>query len=126
MEPSTMWTTLFLSRFFVFHPLVLLLSPHDKYAINHPLHHRPNHDRLNFIWDIEVRQFIAPTDYFLLIGIHPLSCKTYPAEFSNVFLHKRGAEALAAAHSDLRCYYNKITPTCGVPSFSDGTPQGSE
>jgi hypothetical protein len=37
---------------------------------------------LNSIWDIEVRQLVAPTDYFLLEKRRPLFCKTYPAKLS--------------------------------------------
>ncbi len=34
-------------------------------ALGHPAHHWPNHDRLNLIRDLEVRQPNTPTDYFL-------------------------------------------------------------
>ncbi len=27
----------------------------DSRALNHQAHHQPNHDRLNFMWDLEVR-----------------------------------------------------------------------
>ena len=35
-------------------------------VLSHPYHHRPNHDRLNFIRDLEDHQLNAPTDYFCL------------------------------------------------------------
>lgn len=35
MEPVNKWITAYLGRFWVFHPLVLLLSPHDKYATSY-------------------------------------------------------------------------------------------
>ena len=35
MEPVNNSISPYSSRFFVFHPLVLLLSPHDKYATSY-------------------------------------------------------------------------------------------
>lgn len=58
-------------------------AKHQRYRTeDHPYHHPPNHDRLNFIRDIEVLQSPVPILVIFLKNIFSLSCKAYPTRLS--------------------------------------------
>lgn len=87
-------------------------------AMNHLYHHPPNHDELNFIRDIKVRKFTAPTDYFLLDKniltlLEDVSAKILECIFSQAWHSSRNRSASRLALSvyenppDLPNYFDK-------------------